>query len=70
MSSTLRESLLEAMDCASVDSTRYVLNGTFIDAKDSKANYVVATDGKHLYSANSFTLPLKESVIIPTHKFL
>jgi hypothetical protein len=58
------------MDCASVDSTRYVLNGTFIDARDSKANYVVATDGKHLYSANSFTLPLKESVIIPTHKFL
>jgi len=70
LSSTLRESLLEAMDCASVDSTRYVLNGTFIDARDSKANYVVATDGKHLYSANSFTLPLKESVIIPTHKFL
>ena len=48
LSSTLRESLLEAMDCASVDSTRYVLNGTFIDARDSKANYVVATDGKHL----------------------
>ena len=70
LSSSLRESLLEAMDCASEDSTRLVLNGTLIDAQDSKANYVVATDGRHLYSANSFTLPLKESVIIPTHKFL
>jgi DNA polymerase III sliding clamp (beta) subunit (PCNA family) len=70
LSSSLRESLLEAMDCASDDSTRLVLNGTLIDAQDSKANYVVATDGRHLYSANSFTLPLKESVIIPTHKFL
>lgn len=70
LSSSLRESLLEAMDCASDDSTRLVLNGTLIDAQDSKANYVVATDGRHLYSANSFTLPLKQSVIIPTHKFL
>ncbi len=68
--SSLRESLLEAMACASEDSTRHVLNGTFIDATDSQANYIVATDGKHLYSANSFTLPLQKSVIIPTHKFL
>ena len=68
--SSLRESILEAMECASEDKTRYILNGTLIDAKDTKANYIVATDGKHLYSANSFTLPLKESVIIPTHKFL
>jgi hypothetical protein len=68
--SSLRESILEAMKCASEDSTRQILNGTLIDAKDSKANYIVATDGKHLYSANSFTLPLQKSVIIPTHKFL
>jgi len=58
------------MDCASTDQTRYVLNGAFIDASNPKANYVVGTDGRHLYSANSFTLPLKESVIIPGHKFL
>lgn len=68
--SGLRDSIMEAMDCASTDQTRYVLNGAFIDAKDPKANYVVATDGRHLYSANSFTLPLKDSVIIPGHKFL
>jgi len=68
--SGLRDSIMEAMDCASTDETRYVLNGAFIDAKDPQANYIVGTDGKHLFSANSFTLPLKESVIIPTHKFL
>ena len=66
----LRRSLLEAMECASIDSTRYVLNGAYIDAGNPKANYIVGTDGKHLYSANSFALPLKHSVILPSHKFL
>ncbi len=66
----LRLSIHEAMECASVDATRQVLNGTFIDNSNPKANYIVGTDGKHLYSANSFTLPLKRSVIIPNHKFL
>jgi DNA polymerase III sliding clamp (beta) subunit (PCNA family) len=68
--SSLRESIHESMECASTDSTRYVLNGTFIDTSNPKANYIVGTDGKHLYSANSFALPLKESLIIPNHKFL
>jgi len=66
----IRRSIHEAMECASTDETRYVLNGTFIDTSNPKANYIVGTDGKHLYSANSFTLPLKQSVIIPNHKFL
>ena len=66
----LRHSIHEAMECASTDITRYVLNGTFIDTRNPKANYIVGTDGKHLYSSNSFALPLKQSVIIPSHKFL
>ena len=66
----LRRCIHEAMDCASSDNTRYVLNGVLIDASNPKAHYVVGTDGKHLYSANSFSLPLKHSVIIPSHKFL
>ena len=66
----LRRCIHEAMDCASVDATRYVLNGTFIDASNPKAHYIVGTDGRHLYSANSFSLPLKRSLIIPNHKFL
>lgn len=68
--SELRRSIHEAMDCASTDETRYVLNGTFIDASNPKANYIVGTDGRHLYSANSFALPLKNSVLIPNNKFL
>lgn len=66
----LRHSIHEAMACTSTDASRYILNGTFIDASNPKANYIVGTDGRHLYSANSFALPLKNSVIIPNHKFL
>jgi len=66
----IRRSIHEAMECSSTDETRYILNGTFIDTSNPKANYIVGTDGRHLYSANSFTLPLKNSVIIPNHKFL
>lgn len=66
----LRRSFQEAMACSSSDETRYVLNGTFIDVRSPKGSYIVATDGKHLYSANSFTLPLKQSALIPSHKFL
>lgn len=66
----LRRSIQEAMECASTDETRYVINGAFIDSDNPKANYIVGTDGRHLYSANSFVLPLKHSVIIPSHKFL
>lgn len=66
----IRQSLHEALECASSDQTRYILNGAFIDASNPKAFNVVGTDGKHLYSANSFTLPIQQSVLIPAHKFL
>ena len=67
---SVRESLHQALDCASTDETRYILNGAFIDASNPKAFNVVGTDGRHLYRANSFTLPIKLSVLIPSHKFL
>ena len=35
-----------------------------------KAHYVVGTDGRHLFSSNSFALPLQDSVLIPSHRFL
>jgi len=66
----IRTSLLEAFDCASTDETRYVLQGAYIDVSDKKCHQAVATDGRHLYSSNSFSLPLHESIIIPTNKFL
>lgn len=66
----VRTSLQEAFECASTDETRYVLQGAFIDVSDKTCHQVVATDGRHLYSSNSFSLPLPESVIVPTNKFL
>lgn len=68
--SGLRDSILEALECASIDPTRTILNGAFIDVRNADAHYVVGTDGHHLFSSNSFTLPLKDSVLIPEHKFL
>ena len=67
---SMRSALLEAMQCSSDDETRYVLQGACIDVSDPKCHNVVATNGRHLYSSNSFNIPLKESVIIPESKFL
>ncbi|MEQ1858452.1 MAG: DNA polymerase III subunit beta [Chthoniobacteraceae bacterium] len=66
----LRSSLHEALDCASTDQTRLILNGAFIDVSDRKGHYIVGTNGSHLYASNSFSLALKDSIIIPTHRFL
>ena len=66
----LRSSIREAMECSSTDCTRLILNGACLDVTNPKAHYVVGTDGRHLFSSNSFNLPLKESLIIPNHKFL
>ena len=66
----MRTSIHEAMECSSTDCTRSILNSACIDVTNPKAHYVVGTDGRHLFSSNSFNLPLKESLIIPNHKFL
>lgn len=66
----VRSSIHEAMRCASEDPTRLILNGAYLDVSDKKCHTVVGTDGRHLYSSNSFSLPLKESVIVPMHRFL
>ncbi len=68
--SEARRAILEAFECSSSDQSRHVLNGAFLDNTAPKASYIVGTDGRHLYSANSFQLPLKHSPIIPVHKFL
>jgi hypothetical protein len=60
----------EALECASVDSSRYVLNGACLDTRNKEAHYVIGTDGRHLYSANSFRFNLPEPLIIPTAKFV
>lgn len=62
--------LREALECSSSDSSRYVLNGTCLDVRDKDAHYVVGSDGRHLYSANSFHFALPESLIVPGRKFI
>ena len=66
----LRTSIHEALQCASTDESRLILNGAYLDTSKPGAHYVVGTDGRHLYSSNSFSLPLKQSINIPTHKFI
>jgi DNA polymerase III sliding clamp (beta) subunit (PCNA family) len=72
MPETFARRFTEAMGCSSTDATRYVLNGIQFDVSGPKdaGHYLVGTDGRHLFSANSFTLPVQESVIIPSHKLL
>jgi len=65
-----KQALREALDCVGNDPSRLVTQGAFIDVTKRKANYLVGTDGRHLYAANSFTLDLRESVIVPCRKFL
>jgi len=62
--------LKEAMECSSEDSGRYVLNGACLDVRDKAAHYLVGTDGRHLYSANSFAFGIPESLIVSTRKFV
>lgn len=65
-----RATYLEALECSSTDSTRYVLNGVYLDVDDPKGHYVVSTNSRILFSANSFTFQFKESLLIPNRKFL
>jgi DNA polymerase III sliding clamp (beta) subunit (PCNA family) len=50
----------EALNCASTDSSRYLLNSVYLDA-----HAVVATDGRQLYRRNSLDLPLSKGAIFP-----
>jgi hypothetical protein len=62
--------LRQALECCSEDPSRYILHGAWLDVTDKKFHYVVGTNGRCLYSANSFCFDLKKSVVIPDSKFL
>jgi DNA polymerase III sliding clamp (beta) subunit (PCNA family) len=62
--------LRQALECCSEDSTRKILNGACLDVTDKKFHYIVGTNGRCLFSANSFCFDLKKSVVIPDSKFL
>ncbi|MBA4150543.1 MAG: hypothetical protein H0X66_20720 [Verrucomicrobia bacterium] len=65
-----KNTLKQAIECSSTDSSRYVLNGACLDVSSPTGHYVVGTDGHHLYAANSFAFKLDTSVVIPSQKFL
>jgi DNA polymerase III sliding clamp (beta) subunit (PCNA family) len=60
----------QAFGCSSTDESRYVLNGVHLDTSERGCHHLIGTDGRHLFSANSFTLPLRESLTVPNHRFL
>jgi DNA polymerase III sliding clamp (beta) subunit (PCNA family) len=67
---TFKKSLREALECSSTDSSRYVINGACLDLSQPGCHCIIGTDGRHLYSANTFRFELPKSVIVPARKFL
>ncbi len=61
-----KQSLLQALACASADSTRLILNGAYLEG----GHTFVGTDGRHLYRANSMKYPVKDPVVLPCLKVL
>jgi DNA polymerase III sliding clamp (beta) subunit (PCNA family) len=64
-----RVTLLNALDCASDDPTRLIIQGAYLDVSRS-GHYFVATDGRHLFASNSIHLAIASSVLIPDHRFI
>jgi len=62
--------LKQSLACCSQDESRSALRGAYLDVADKQFHYLVGTDGKALFAANSFALDLQKSVIIPDSKFL
>jgi DNA polymerase III sliding clamp (beta) subunit (PCNA family) len=62
--------LRQALECCSDDPARRNLNGACLDVTDKQFHYVIGTNGRVLFSANSFGFDLQKSVIIPDSKFL
>ncbi len=52
------------------DESRQSLHGAWLDVEDPQAHYVMAANGRALFTANSFTFGLKESLLVPYHRFL
>jgi len=70
LDATFRDSFREALDCCSDEGSRHVIQHVCLDTRDAEGHYVAATDGRHLYAANSFHFDLKEPVLIPNRDFL
>jgi len=65
-----RDSLREALDCCSDESSRFVLHHACLDTRNEEGHYIAASNGRHLYCANSFAFDLKVPVLVPDRDFL
>lgn len=66
----LLDHIRQALPFASTEDSRFTLKGVYLDVSNKRCHKVVATDGRRLTAFNSVRLPLAESVIVPTSKFL
>jgi len=64
------ETLRQAFETSSTDSSRFVLQGAYLDVDQKDCHTIVSTNGRSLFAANSFTFDLKQPVNIGKHKFL
>jgi hypothetical protein len=65
----LPQALKQSLDYAA-DEGRLDLHGAWLDVEDPKAHYVMACNGGQMFTANSFSFGLKESLLVPYHRFL
>lgn len=65
-----RDALRQAFACCTSDTSRPVLTHVCLDVRDPNSHYLVASDGHHLFCANSFAFDLKQPVLIPNQRFL
>ena len=70
LDATFRDCLRQALDCCSEDYTRHVLRHVCVDTRHQEGHYLAASDGRHLFCANSFQFDLKTPVLIPDQPFL
>lgn len=55
---------------ASKDDARPVLKSVYVDVGDKKCHRIVGCDSRRLAAFNSVQIPLEESIVVPTGKFL
>jgi len=70
LDATFRDRFREALDCCSGDGSRHVIQHVCLDPRPKDGHYLAATDGRHLYAANSFSFDLSKPVLIPDRPFL
>ena len=70
LTADLKAAIGKALACCSTETSRAAIGGAWLDVTDAQAHYVMGTNGRHLFAANSFTLDLPEPLLLPHAKFL